>query len=92
MSTTPPPDREGKDDHDLLTFGEAGMRLDREVRAQQRVVAVLQAEADGGAALEAARARLDALRDTAKRNRRQPINDRNFESFFGYLGGARRNA
>jgi hypothetical protein len=89
MSTTPPPDREGKDDHDLLTFGEAGVRLDREVRAQQRVVAVLQA--DGGAALEAARARLDALRDAAERNRRQPINDRNFESFFGYLGGPRRN-
>ena len=89
MSTTPPPDREGKDDHDLLTFGEAGVRLDREVRAQQRVVAVLQA--DGGAALAAARARLDALRDAAERNRRQPINDRNFESFFGYLGGARRN-
>jgi hypothetical protein len=89
MSTTPPPDREGKDDHDLLTFGEAGVRLDREVRAQQRVVAVLQA--DGGAALEAARARLDALRDAAERNRRQPVSDRNFESFFGYLGGVRRN-
>jgi hypothetical protein len=89
MSTTPPPDREGKDDHDLLTYGEAGVRLDNEVRAQQGVVAALQA--DGGAALEAARARLDALRDAAERNRRQPINDRNFESFFGYPGAARRN-
>jgi hypothetical protein len=89
MSTTPPPDREGKDDHDLLTYGEAGVRLDNEVRAQQRVVAALQA--NGGAALEAARARLDALRDAAERNRRQPINDRNFESFFGYPGAARRN-
>ena len=85
----PPPDREGKDDHDLLTYGEAGGRLDNEVRAQQRVVAALQA--NGGAALEAARARLDALRDAAERNRRQPINDRNFESFFGYPGAARRN-
>ena len=89
MSTTPPPDREGKDDHDLLTYGEARVRLDNEVRAQQRVVAALQA--NGGAALEAARARLDALRDAAERNRRQPINDRNFESFFGYPGAARRN-
>jgi hypothetical protein len=89
MSTTPPPDREGKDDHDLLTYGEAGVRLDKEVRAQQGVVAALQA--DGGAVLEAARARLDALRDAAERNRRQPINDRNFESLFRYPGAARRN-
>jgi hypothetical protein len=91
MSTTPPPspDREEHDDHDLLTYGEAGVRLHEEVRAQERTVTEL--EADGGAALEAARARLDALRDAAKRNQRQPINDKNFESFFGYPGQARRN-
>ena len=41
--------------------------------------------------LEKARARLDALRSAAARNSAQPINDANFEKFFGYPGKAKRN-
>lgn len=35
--------------------------------------------------------RLAALQESAERNRAQPINDENFEKFFGYPGKARRN-
>jgi hypothetical protein len=43
------------------------------------------------AALDRARTRLSALEAGAERNRAQPINDENFERFFGYPGEARRN-
>ncbi|MCV7172870.1 acyl-CoA synthetase, partial [Mycobacterium manitobense] len=43
------------------------------------------------AGLEKARARLGALEDAVRRNTAQPINDANFEKFFGYPGTAKRN-
>jgi hypothetical protein len=43
------------------------------------------------AAIKEAADRLAALQDSAERNRAQPINDENFENFFGYPGKARRN-
>jgi hypothetical protein len=79
-----------EDDHDLLTFGEAGERLRLEVAAAVREVTRLRQ--DGPAdALEKAEARLEALRSAAARNSAQPINDANFEKFFGYPGKATRN-
>ncbi|MGC2797610.1 MAG: acyl-CoA synthetase, partial [Mycobacterium sp.] len=42
-------------------------------------------------ALEHAQGRLEALRSAAARNSAQPINDANFEKFFGYPGKAKRN-
>lgn len=78
-----------EDDHDLLTFGEAGERLRMEVRTAEARVAEL-ADSDGPE-LAAARERLVALKEAAQRNSAQPINDANFEKFFGYPGKARRN-
>jgi hypothetical protein len=79
-----------EDDHDLLTFGEAGERLRLEVAAAEREVTRLNR--DGPIeALEKAKARLEALRSAAARNSAQPINDANFEKFFGYPGKATRN-
>jgi hypothetical protein len=88
--------REDEDDYDLLTFGEAGVRLDAEIRALAGEVALLEAaglEAAGKepAQLAKARERLAQLRDAAARNSRQPITDENFARFFGYEGKARRN-
>jgi hypothetical protein len=83
------PQREETEDHDLLTYGEAGVRLYEEVQAQRRLAESLEERGDPGA--EAARARLTALQEAAERNARQPINDENFEKFFGYKGTARRN-
>jgi|ERR1700733_6400748 hypothetical protein len=83
-------DKVDEDDHDLLTFGEAGERLRLEIAAAAREVERLT-EADPVDALEKAQARLDALRSAAARNSAQPINDANFEKFFGYPGKARRN-
>jgi len=80
-----------EDDHDLLTFGEAGQRLRLEIRAAQARVAEIEAAGRHAADLREARARLSALREAAQRNSAQPINDDNFENFFGYPGKARRN-
>jgi hypothetical protein len=79
-----------EDDHDLLTFGEAGERLCVEVAAAARVVAALE-ESGPSAELDTARVRLGALRAAAQRNAAQPINDANFQRFFGYPGKARHN-
>lgn len=75
------------DDHDLLTFGEAGERLRQEIHAARVRVAEVQAPEE----LAAARARLAALEEAAQRNSAQPINDDNFKRFFGYPGKAKRN-
>lgn len=83
-------DRVDEDDHDLLTFGEAGERLRIEIAAAAREVQRL-ARSGPVEALEKARARHDALRSAASRNSAQPINDANFEKFFGYPGKAKRN-
>jgi hypothetical protein len=83
------PQREEEEDYDLLTYGEAGVRLHETVEAQRRLVAELEGSDD--ARLEAARERLAALEEAAARNARQPINDENFERFFGFKGTARRN-
>jgi hypothetical protein len=88
-------EREEEDDHDLLTFGEAGARLQEEMQALRRSIAELESrsgEAEGVTEdLQKARARLEAVEVAAARNARQTINDDNFEKFFGYRGTARRN-
>jgi len=43
------------------------------------------------AAIARTAARLTGLQESAERNAAQPINDENFERFFGYRGTARRN-
>src|SRR5580765_6619775 len=82
-----PVSREEEDDYDLLTFGEAGYRLDHEIRRHASMVSELEADpnADPGQ-LAALRARLEQLREAASRNARQPITDENFKRFFGYEG------
>lgn len=86
-----PVQRLDDDDHDLLTFNEAGARLESEIRAMRaRVVELESAAVVDESALTAARSRLAALEDGARRNSAQPINDDNFEKFFGYPGKARR--
>jgi hypothetical protein len=83
-------DKIDEDDHDLLTFGEAGERLRMEIAGAVREVERLTGSGPAEA-LEKAQARLDALRSAAARNSAQPINDANFEKFFGYPGKAKRN-
>jgi hypothetical protein len=84
--------REDEDDYDLLTFGEAGARLDHEVRSLKRTVAELEkTTGEDDSQLQRSRARLEALIGAQARNARQPINDENFTKFFGYEGKARRN-
>ncbi|BBU21160.1 acyl-CoA synthetase [Mycobacterium xenopi] len=88
----PPSPREkvNEDDHDLLTFGEAGERLRIEIASAEAAEAELLLSGSR-ADLDKIRARLAALRAAAKRNTAQPINDANFERFFGYPGKAKRN-
>jgi hypothetical protein len=79
-----------EDDHDLLTFGEVGERLRVEIAAAVGEVERLR-QSGRPDDLEKANARLEALRSAAARNSAQPINDANFEKFFGYPGKAKRN-
>ena len=79
-----------EDDHDLLTFGEAGERLRIEIGAAAAELERLRDTASP-AEIEKAGGRLEALRAAANRNSAQPINDANFERFFGYPGKAKRN-
>src|SRR3981081_676655 len=83
--------REDEDDYDMPTFGQAGARLDAEIRRLEGRIRQLEAAADESAELTAARARLEQLRGAAARNARPPISDENFARFFGYPGKARRN-
>jgi hypothetical protein len=83
-------DKVDEDDHDLLTFGEAGERLRIEIAEAAREVGRLR-QSGPVETLEKAQARLEALRSAAARNTAQPINDANFEKFFGYPGKAKRN-
>ncbi|TDH52879.1 acyl-CoA synthetase [Mycobacterium eburneum] len=78
------------DDHDLLTFAEAGERLRQEIADAERQVRELTA-AGSEWDLAKATSRLQALQRAADRNRAAPINDANFEKFFGYPGTAKRN-
>jgi hypothetical protein len=84
-------DKTDEDDHDLLTFGEVGERLRLEIAAATAEVERLLKQGDSPDELEKAGARLDALQSAASRNSAQPINDENFEKFFGYPGKAKRN-
>jgi hypothetical protein len=79
-----------EDDHDLLTFGEVSERLRIEINTAAAEFEKLR-RSDAPAEAKKAGARLDALRAAAKRNSAQPINDANFEKFFGYPGKAKRN-
>ncbi|MDO3395406.1 hypothetical protein QWJ41_06740 [Nocardioides sp. SOB44] len=89
MSEPTPVEREDEDDHDLLTYGEAGFRLYEAVRDQRALVQRLREAGSPG--VDAAETRLSGLQEAADRNSRQPINDENFERFFGYPGFAKRN-
>jgi flagellar biosynthesis chaperone FliJ len=73
-------------DYDLLTYHEAGSRLDHEIAMRQRTIAELLAQAvdQTDPRLAANQERLSALLAARERNRRKAINDENFERFFGY--------
>lgn len=82
------PRRDADDDHDLLTYGEAAVRLHEEIVAQRAVVESLQGD---DPQLVGAQRRLQLLEDAADRNFRSRINDDNFERFFDYRGKAKRS-
>lgn len=78
-----------EEDHDLLTFGEVAERLRIEIRDVKNQLDDARRGGDPDA-IEQISTRLDALIDAASRNSASPINDSNFEKFFGYPGVARR--
>lgn len=71
------------DDHDLLTFREAGERLRIEIARTQSELDAMTADCDAET-LGSARNRLAALVAARRRNSAHAINDANFEQFFGY--------
>lgn len=82
------PDGDTEEDYDLLTFAEAGERLATEIAGERaRLAALLAADPEDTAAIEARRRRLADLEAAAGRNTRQPLTDATFERFFGYPAG-----
>ena len=93
MTVDPEPsefDRTQEEDHDLLTFGEAGLRLSETLDELRETLAARELEGDTTAAGRL-RDRIAELQAAAERHRNQNINDANFEKFFGYPGTATRN-
>jgi len=86
----PKRERLDEDDHDLLTFNEAGERLRIEIAAAATRVADLESRGSSDE-LDGARKRLEALRSAEARISAEKLTDANFEKFFGYAGKARRN-
>lgn len=74
----------GENDHDLLTFDEAGERLQTEIARAVELVAELSAERAGDNRLMQAQHRLAALQQAERRMNTQRFDDANFERFFGY--------
>ena len=79
-------DRSQDDDHDLLTFGEAGLRL-------QQAIDELSTELQDAGEPRAAilRARIAVLQQAQTRSQSHRLDCHNFEQFFGYRGQPRRN-
>ena len=81
-------DREasGEEDYDLLTYAEAGSRLDQEIATERALLAAITNAAGqtDEVALAACRDRLAALTAARERTNRRAITNDNFESFFGY--------
>jgi hypothetical protein len=71
--------RDDEDDYDLLTYSEAGVRLQEEIAKEEARLPGLSG--DEAAAL---RQRIAALREARERNGRRRLNDETFERFFGF--------
>ncbi len=87
-------DTADEEDYDLLTYSEAGIRLDQEIDRQRARLAKLESSAqpDDGGEVAACRDRLAALEQSRERNSRRAINDDNFERFFGYPAASASDA
>jgi hypothetical protein len=76
-------ERPDDEDHDLLTFGEAGARLSEEVIKQQRIIERLREGDASNEILAAAQGRLDALERARARNSPPSLDDLKSSGFFG---------
>jgi hypothetical protein len=77
-----------KDDHDLLTFSEGGIRLREEIAETEKALR----EAATGQRRDALRARLSALTDALKRNTRQAEASPGDKGFLDYRPARRAGA
>jgi hypothetical protein len=79
--------REIEEDHDLLTYNEAGARLAEEIQRLEAEARELDA-AGRSAEAQAARQRAEALGVAAERNSRRAQHDTNARGFLEYRPGA----
>jgi hypothetical protein len=73
-------DRTTEDDNDVLTLGEAGLRIAEELKLCHHE---LNTERDARKR-QLTTERIGLLEQAAERNRHQHITDENFRRFFGY--------
>ena len=76
-------ERTDEEDHDLLTFGEAGARLREEVIKQERVIERLRDCGASDEVLAGAQRRLEALQRAAQRQQAPSLDDLKSSGFFG---------
>ncbi len=76
-------DRPDDEDHDLLTFGEAGARLEEEVIKQRRTLERLHEGGADRSTIDGAERRLDELERARARNRPPTLDDLKSSGFFG---------
>lgn len=76
-------DRPDDEDHDLLTFGEAGARLEEEVIKQERTIERLRRGNADDATIAGAERRLETLQRARSRNRAPSLDDLKSSGFFG---------
>ena len=76
-------ERPDDEDHDLLTFGEAGARLEEEVIKQERIIERLRLGNADEATIAGAQRRLDALERARSRNSPPSLDDLKSSGFFG---------
>ena len=76
-------ERPDDEDHDLLTFGEAGARLEEEVIKQERIIERLRLGNADEATIAGAQRRLDALERARTRNSPPSLDDLKSSGFFG---------
>ena len=79
-----PAERPDADDHDLLTYGEAGARLVEEIARERRRLDRLQAAGADSGQLASVRQRIGDLQEAAERQRAAAAERADFHSFFGY--------
>jgi len=84
MTDEEPIERPEADDYDLLTYGEAGVRLAEEIQREATRLTELESAGADDVEIAAVRRRIEDLKAAAQRQRAASEASADFTRFFGY--------